>query len=92
MKMASILLITVFANSAFAFVTCESEAASAAKALARINQLHARTVISSTESDDGTSVEVVMDNRQGGQSVTYTATIVGTEPCIISKIEITGEE
>jgi len=92
MKFASILFVTLVANSAFAFVTCESEAAAAAKALARINQSHARIVVSSVENEGGDQVEVVMDNKIGGQSVTYTATIIGTEPCIIQKIEITGEE
>jgi hypothetical protein len=92
MKLSALIIITVFANSAFAWVTCESEAAAAAKALARINQSHARIVVSSVESPEGDKVEVVMDNKIGGQSVTYTATIVGNEPCVIAKIEITGEE
>lgn len=92
MKFASLLVVSLISSSAFAWISCDSEAASAAKALARINQSHARTVISTTESPDGTEVEVVMDNRHGGQSVTYTATIIGSEPCVISKIEITGEE
>lgn len=92
MKILSLLFIAIFTNSAFAYSTCEQEAESAAKALARINRSHAKIVTGVYVSEGGETIEVTLDNYMGGQSVTYTVWLTSADPCTISKIEITGEE
>lgn len=85
--------LTLFSGTAYAYDMCLQTAEAAAKAVAKINNSHARTVIDTVASDDGVTVDVTLDNMRegGGQSVTYTVTFTGSE-CQVSKVEITGEE
>ncbi len=92
MKIVFALLFSfAFSSQAFAYDTCEQTAERIVKYLARLNQSHAQKVTYVEPSEDGETVEVTLDNRYGGQSVTYTVTFTGPE-CQISKVEITGEE
>ncbi len=92
--LVTLTALTLMSGTASAYVTCEKTAEAAAKAIAKINDSHARTVIDSEESEDGATVEATLDNMRegGGQSVTYTVSLTGSDPCQISKVEITGEE
>ena len=60
--------------------------------MAKINRSHARILSDTMVSDDGQTVEITLDNRAGGQSVTYGVTLTSSDPCQVSKVEIIGEE
>ena len=88
----SISIVFLFALQANAYDLCLQTAQSAAKAIAKINNSHARIVTDVTPADSGEFVEVTLDNKAGGQSVTYTVTLADSDSCQVSKVEITGEE
>lgn len=92
MKFIAAVLFLGLSSQAHASDTCEQAAEKAAKAIAKINNSHARILTYTEPSADGQTVDVTLDNSLGGQSVTYTVTLTDTDPCQISKVEITGEE
>ncbi len=90
MTIAALMFVS---GTASAFDMCLQTAEEAAKAVAKINRSHARKVIDTVANDGGDLIEVTLDNaREGGQSVTYSVTLTDSDPCQISKVEITGEE
>ncbi|MES3039233.1 MAG: hypothetical protein V4736_15100 [Bdellovibrionota bacterium] len=92
-RISIVFLVLASSVNALAFVTCQQEAVRATKAMAKINsQSHANRVTDVIVAEDGTTVTVTLDSRMGGASVTYESTIVSSEPCTISKIELVGEE
>lgn len=87
-----IALAMLFGSQVFAYDTCQQPAERIVKYMARLNDSHAQIVTHVEPSDSGETVEVTLDNKYGGQSVTYTVTLTDSDPCTISKVEITGEE
>ena len=90
----SITALMLVSGTASGVDKCMQTAEAAAKAIAKINRSHARTVTDTLASDKGDLIEVTLDNMRvgGGQSVTYTVTLTDSGPCEVSKVEITGEE